>query len=156
MKSVLYKAAATFLFTGCLPWFPGTWASLACLGLYAAALGAGADLRWGIPLAGLAAVACAAALAGRAPGAFGRADPPQFVLDEVAGFCVSLGFLTTYDVWTGGAAFLAFRFFDSLKPWPIRRLEGLPGGWGILADDLGAGIAANLAVRLTLLAPPPF
>jgi len=156
MISFLYKCASTFLFVGCLPWFPGTWATLACMGLYAAAVTAGADLALGIPLAGLAATAAALPLALRADAAFGRHDPPQFVLDEVAGYCVSLIFLTRYDLWTGGAAFLAFRFFDSLKPWPIRRLDGLPGGWGILADDLAAGIAANVVVRLALLAPPPF
>ncbi|MCU0723687.1 MAG: phosphatidylglycerophosphatase A, partial [Planctomycetes bacterium] len=151
MRSFLYKAAATFLFTGCLPWFPGTWATLACLGLYAAALGAGADFRWAIPVAGAVAIAAGLPLAHRADAAFGRHDPPQFVLDEAAGFCVSLLFQADFGLWTGGAAFLAFRFFDSLKPWPIRRMERLPGGWGILADDLAAGVAANVVVRLTLL-----
>ena len=48
------------------------------------------------------------------------------------------------------AAFLLFRAFDVVKPWPIRRLEALPGGWGIVADDLAAGLAAGAAAALLL------
>jgi phosphatidylglycerophosphatase A len=48
-------------------------------------------------------------------------------------------------------SFALFRFFDIIKPWPIRRLERLPGGWGIMADDVGAGLAAAVLGRLALL-----
>ena len=47
-----------------------------------------------------------------------------------------------------GVAFLAFRATDVLKPWPCRRLERLPGGWGIMLDDVGAGIWSALVVQL--------
>ena len=47
-------------------------------------------------------------------------------------------------------AFAAFRFFDILKPPPVRQLEKLPAGWGILADDLGAGVYANIVSQLVL------
>ncbi len=49
------------------------------------------------------------------------------------------------------AAFILFRVFDVLKPWPIRRLETLPGGWGIVADDLAAGVEAGLVLILCLM-----
>jgi phosphatidylglycerophosphatase A len=81
-------------------------------------------------------------------------DPKQFVLDEVAGYFVSLIFLTQYSLWTGGLAFLAFRLLDIAKPWPIRKGEGLRGGWGILMDDLLAGLIANQFVRLACVLIP--
>ena len=75
---------------------------------------------------------------------FGRHDPPAVVSDELAGQSIALlGAAGPLDVlW----AFLAFRLFDTLKPWPISRLEKLPGGTGILLDDLAAGVAALLVV----------
>lgn len=80
----------------------------------------------------------------------GAADPGPVVLDEVAGQWLALAVLVVahprgvrpHDL---AASFLLFRLFDIWKPWPIRLLERLPGGWGIVADDLGAGLAAALA-----------
>jgi phosphatidylglycerophosphatase A len=79
----------------------------------------------------------------------GEADPGPVVLDEVAGQWVALALLVGVRPSMPGAGALAgsfflFRLFDVLKPWPIRPLERLPGGWGIVADDLAAGIAAGL------------
>jgi phosphatidylglycerophosphatase A len=66
---------------------------------------------------------------------------------------VSLLFLPgTWEVIA--AAFIAFRIFDIVKPWPARRLEDVPGGWGVMADDVMAGIYANLAVRILIWARP--
>jgi len=69
---------------------------------------------------------------------FGRKDPGAVVVDEVAGQLVTLLLL---DVGLLGAAlgFFLFRGFDIVKPWPARQLEALPGGLGIMADDLMAG-----------------
>lgn len=82
----------------------------------------------------------------------GRADPGSFVLDEVAGYLVALLWLPAgTERWLVLAlAFVAFRIFDISKPWPVRSLERLPRGWGVMADDLAAGVYANLVVRLLL------
>jgi phosphatidylglycerophosphatase A len=76
-------------------------------------------------------------------------DPGLVVSDEIAGFFVSMAFLppTALNL---VLAFFAFRFFDITKPPPARQAEHLPGGVGIVADDLVAGVYANLAVRGTL------
>jgi phosphatidylglycerophosphatase A len=80
---------------------------------------------------------------------FGRIDPGQVVVDEVAGMLVTL-FLVRVG-WLGAfGAFLLFRIADIVKPYPANRLERLPGGLGIMADDVMAGIYANVALRLTL------
>lgn len=80
-------------------------------------------------------------------------DPAAVVIDEVAGFLLTLLFvpLTWGSVCLG---FFLFRLFDVLKPFPIRKLETLRGGFGIVADDLLAGIYANLSLRLILFFVP--
>lgn len=71
----------------------------------------------------------------------GRPDPGFVVIDEVAGQWVALLFMP--PLWPNALlAFVLFRFFDILKPWPIRQLEALPEGTGIMVDDLGAGLVA--------------
>ncbi len=80
---------------------------------------------------------------------FGRTDPGHVVIDEVAGMLVTL-FLVPAG-WIGAiGGFFLFRISDVIKPYPANRLEALPGGIGIMADDIMAGIYANLALRLTL------
>jgi len=74
-------------------------------------------------------------------------DHNRVVIDEVAGMFVSLLFVPVtlpYII----AGFILFRFFDILKPLFIRRLEALPGGWGVMADDLLAGVYANIILQL--------
>ena len=80
----------------------------------------------------------------------GRRDPSEIVIDEVAGFSVTL-FLLSLSWLNLLLGFLLFRLFDISKPFPIRRLERVKGGFGIVLDDLLAGIYANLALRLILL-----
>jgi phosphatidylglycerophosphatase A len=77
-------------------------------------------------------------------------DPSIVVIDEIVGMWISLLFLP--PTWTVFAvAFIAFRAFDILKPPPVRQLERIPGGWGIMLDDVMAGIYANLLVRAVVL-----
>jgi phosphatidylglycerophosphatase A len=71
----------------------------------------------------------------------------------VAGQWVSLLFLP-FTPGTAFAGFFLFRLMDVLKPWPARDLEHLPGGWGIVADDLMAGVYANLLLRAALTVWP--
>ena len=78
-------------------------------------------------------------------------DPKRAVWDEVAGMWLTCLFLPKTLIWLA-AAFLVFRVLDVLKPWPIRQYERLPGGYGIMADDVAAGVigaaALNLVYRL--------
>ena len=78
-------------------------------------------------------------------------DPKRAVWDEFAGMWITCLFLPKTLPWLA-AAFVVFRVLDILKPWPIRRFERLPGGLGIMADDLAAGVAGafglNVAYRL--------
>jgi len=76
---------------------------------------------------------------GRAAAHFGREDPGPVVIDEVAGQLVTLA-ATGVGLSGAAAGFLLFRLFDIAKPWPVNRLESLPGGLGIMADDLMAGV----------------
>jgi phosphatidylglycerophosphatase A len=75
-----------------------------------------------------------------------RHDPAQVVIDEVVGMAVTVAFLPL-TVATIAAGFVLFRIFDITKPFPARRSEKLPGGWGIVMDDVVAGIYANLVLR---------
>jgi len=73
---------------------------------------------------------------------FGVTDAGQIVIDEIAAFaCVFLFVPVTLP--TALMGFLLFRLFDIWKPWPIRRFERFPGGWGVMADDTIAGLFAG-------------
>jgi phosphatidylglycerophosphatase A len=86
----------------------------------------------------------------------GNQDPREVVVDEVAGqavcFLGAVGWLRTMpaeQIWVVTlAGFLLFRVFDIIKPWPGRYLEKLPAGWGILADDLMAGLYAGIVLHI--------
>lgn len=83
----------------------------------------------------------------------GTHDDPRIVLDEVVGFWWTAAFLPrSWPVLL--AAFALFRVCDSLKPPPARQLERLPGGWGIVADDVGAALVAHFLLRLVLAFGP--
>ena len=91
--------------------------------------------------------------AGRVARLVNRKDPGIVVVDEVVGQWVTLTALP-FTPFTAGLGFLLFRVMDIVKPWPARDLEDVPGGWGIMADDVAAGLYANLAVRVGLLVWP--
>ena len=85
--------------------------------------------------------------AGREEARVGVRDPSSVVVDEAAGMLVALIAAPPGLVWAL-ALFFLFRVFDVFKPYPIHRLQDLPGGWGVVADDLLAGVYANLVGRL--------
>lgn len=105
-----------------------------------------ATVKW-VPLWALApAIALAAWICGRAEKSLGSHDDPRIVLDEVVGYWTAVAFLPlTPTVLVGG--FVLFRFFDAFKFRPYRSLEKLPGGWGVVMDDIGAGVVSNLILR---------
>lgn len=73
-------------------------------------------------------------------------DDKKVVIDEVAGMCVSLLFIPVSGA-TVLAALVLFRFFDIAKPFGIRSTEKLPGGWGVMLDDVLSGVYANLVLQ---------
>ena len=75
-------------------------------------------------------------------------DPQFVVVDEVIGQWLALAGAATLNWQAFLAAFALFRLFDIWKPFPVRQLEALPGGWGINADDAMAGVYAALVLRL--------
>jgi phosphatidylglycerophosphatase A len=80
-------------------------------------------------------------------------DPHRVTIDEVAGTLVTF-FLNPVSVWGLGVGFLLWRFFDIVKLPFIDKSQRLPGGWGIMVDDVLAGICANLVLRLGLFLFP--
>ena len=74
-------------------------------------------------------------------------DPSEIVIDEVVGMIVTMAYLPL-DMKNIIIGFFLFRILDIVKPFPARQAEKLPGGWGVVGDDVIAGIYANLILRL--------
>ena len=144
-------AIATFFGTGYLKPGPGTWASMAAALLWLGAVLVFHPPRAGLFCALLAGITVTIALG--VPAATiveresGRHDPGFVVIDEVIGQWVAL-FGCPGDWAHGLIALILFRLFDITKPFPIRRLERLPAGWGIVFDDVGAGLYALVVATL--------
>lgn len=81
----------------------------------------------------------------------GVIDPQEVVIDEIAGVLVAMLCLPVYDLKIIVAGFVLFRIFDIIKPFPIHRLEKIRNGWGIMLDDIVAGIYTNLCIRIILI-----
>ena len=144
--------AAVFLATGfCvgnIPLAPGTFGSL--LGLPLCFFLTGIPMAAAI-LAGLMFIGLAIWISDHAAKVLKRKDPGCIVIDEIAGLVVALIGLP-FQVTSVTIGFVLFRLFDILKPYPIRMIDRrLPGGVGIVADDLAAGIFANITTRFLIL-----
>lgn len=129
---------------------PGTYGAVAALLLWvlAAHVWGGVGLTVGTAVAACVALAIGIPAAGIVARESGRGDPGFVVVDEVAGQWIAL--IGVRADWRHAVLALAlFRLFDIWKPWPVRRLERLPGGWGIMLDDVAAGVLA-LALGLLL------
>lgn len=132
---------ASFLYTGFFPFAPATFATAVFLALYWLLPGGQWLVHWAVLVAtAILSVPSATAAETR----YGK-DPHCVVIDEVVGIQVVLmgAEPTLYGV---AAAFLLFRVFDVWKPFPIDRLQSLPGGWGIVADDVLAGVYTRVAL----------
>lgn len=136
---------ATWFGAGYLPKAPGTWGSLAALPFAWALLAAGGPSL-------LAVAALLVSLAGwwaadRYMAASGTHDPGQIVVDEVAGQWLALLGAPHLSWWGFAAGFLLFRLFDIVKPWPVSWADRkVPGGLGVMLDDVLAGVMAALAL----------
>jgi phosphatidylglycerophosphatase A len=142
--------------------FPGTWGSLPTVILAAllVAAGLGPDRQpWlfnSVMLVILVLFTLACAIRGdEAEAIFLKKDPSQVVADETAGQALPLLFLpaaafstTGNAAWTLLLAFIAFRVMDILKPWPAQQIQRYPGGWGVVLDDLMAGVYAIIVLQL--------
>ena len=171
-KDYLALAIAT-CGVGYLPLAPGTWGSLVGIGVYALVRGAAMKffftagavrnfnllhVYYGVIAIELVAV-FVIALAGtwaasRTEKLSGKKDPGKVVIDEVAGQFIALlpvPFVLGAAWWTAILAFVLFRFFDIVKPYPARRLESLEAGLGIMADDIVAGVYAAIVVALAVV-----
>lgn len=131
---------------------PGTWGSLAGL-LYFTVFFAHGLSPFGLLLLNLAGIYVAVALCGEAEVRLGRRDPGEVILDEfVAMPLCFLGWLQLAGTWPRWvvlvSGFLLFRFYDILKPFGIRRLQDLPGGWGVVVDDLAAALATCVTLHV--------
>jgi phosphatidylglycerophosphatase A len=139
---------ATWFGCGLVPVAPGTVGSSAALVI---AIFLHRRLDWGrwefLLLAGLLTVPSVWASTRTARAAASK-DPGFIVVDEVLGQWVTLAGATAFNWKSWALAFCLFRLFDVAKPFPVRRLEALPAGWGIVGDDIGAGICAALVLFL--------
>jgi phosphatidylglycerophosphatase A len=144
-KTLWATLVATFFGAGYLKPAPGTWGSLGAVLLWAGVawgLHPGPRLLAGVLIAGIvAAIALGVPAATIAERESGGHDPGFVVIDEVAGQWITL--LGSPADWKHALiALLLFRTFDITKPFPVRRLERLPAGWGIVFDDVAAGLYA--------------
>ena len=139
---------ATGLGLGYLPLVPGTFGTLLgipiCLLFYRGG--------WIVYVVGtLVLIAAGVWAADRADRIFGVHDSRKIVVDEICGFLVTMA-LVVPGVLTIGIGFVLFRFFDIVKPFPVGYLDRkLPGGWGVMLDDIAAGVYANILLHVSII-----
>lgn len=169
---VISEIIATGCYTGYIPWASGTFGSLAGILIY---LIPGMDsiavllpavcvfFFLGSYCSSIVASIIGHQLSNSAafaksllqPGKHGTADPSIIVIDEIVGMWISL--LLVPKTWFAiTIAFVAFRFFDIVKPPPAARLERIPNGWGIMLDDAIAGVYACIVTHLALYVQASF
>lgn len=158
LPRTMKRFLGSFFYVGLFPFAPGTVAALAAAALVGLSYALG-SAWWPWAVAAGAAFFVGVWAGSTSLRDFGEKDPKAFVLDEAVGQTVAcLGahaaLAGTWPLWINVAtAFALFRFFDILKPPPIRQAERLPHGWGIMADDLLAGIvSAAILVAANALA----
>ena len=140
------ELASTFFYLGYSPFVPGTMGTLGAMALAFLLFLLPPGVSYGAVSMGivLLSLALGVPLGSWAEKRFGKKDPGPFVLDEVMGYfvplCLYMRTLPAPDELF--AAFILFRLFDIAKPMPARKMEQLPGGWGIMLDDLVAGLVA--------------
>jgi phosphatidylglycerophosphatase A len=146
LSSLDYAALAVATWgVGYLPLMPGTFGSLVGIGVF---------LLLGSLVFQVVGVAVATALgiwaASRTEQILRLKDPGKVVVDEVAGQMIALVPVSVFALgkWWIILSFILFRLFDIFKPYPARRFESLRGGWGIMMDDLVAGVYAAVIVAL--------
>jgi phosphatidylglycerophosphatase A len=141
----------TFGGVGHIPVIPATWTSLVVALIYGFTGLSSLPIQLGLLVVFVATgvIAC-----GGLEREYGE-DPKQATMDEAAGMVITLMAVPmTWPVVLTG--FFLFRVFDVIKLWPARRLEDLHGGWGIMADDLAAGVHARIVLAVLLALDLPY
>jgi len=149
-----YKLMLSGFGTGWLPLAPGTWGSAAAM-LIAWPLALFLPVWWYYFALGILTVSflwIGVRGSDLLAGEWGE-DPSQTVIDEMVGMWIALLGMPVFWPWWL-AAFLLFRFFDIFKPLGIRRLEKLGRGWGVMLDDVVAGVYANVLLQVALVILP--
>ncbi|HHX96043.1 MAG TPA: phosphatidylglycerophosphatase A [Clostridia bacterium] len=137
MKEAI-RCLATGFYVGLVPYFPGTAGSLVAF-----------ILIWYLEITLVALILLTlfgVFLCQKAEELIGIHDAPQIVFDEFCGAFWATWGLTSLPQFI--IAFIFFRFFDILKPYPLKKLQSLPHGWGIMADDLAAGFMTRLLLAI--------
>lgn len=142
---------ASFGYVGRSPVAPGTAGSAAALPVFLAVRLVGSPAVEACLLVALGAAGVWSASVTERQ--LGVTDPGIVVIDEVVGMLLTLAFM---PLGWGGilAGFVLFRVFDIIKPYPCAHAERLPGGWGIMADDVLAGVYANVVLRIACALVP--
>jgi len=144
---------ATWFGCGRVPKAPGTAGTVGAIPLYLLLARTG---RAGVGIAAMVATFVGVWAASVVARQLASKDPQVVVIDEVAGFLVTMVPVRIVSWQAVLAGFVLFRVLDSLKPWPIRLAEKLPGGWGIVLDDVVAGVfGAAVMVGLQALKVMP-
>jgi phosphatidylglycerophosphatase A len=146
VKSFLLQLA-TFFGVGNIPFAPGTFGTLAAIPLCLAFMKMGAWFYMGFTIFLIPISIISADLYEKDLGE-GNHDLPQVVIDEVVGFLITMTWLPiTWKSFVAG--FILFRILDILKPFPIGMMDKkIPGGLGVVADDVAAGIIANILLQI--------
>lgn len=140
---------ATFVYTGFFPFAPATFATFVFLALYWLVPGGEWLAHWAVLLATMVISIPTSTRVERTHGK----DPSCVVIDEVVGIQIALVGATP-TLMGVAAAFVLFRIFDIAKPFPIHRLQSLPGGWGIVADDALAGVYTRVVLMAAAAVTP--
>jgi len=151
MNKTLDKIAlfiAQGAYSGRAPIAPGTAGTVVGILLYLLIKDLGA---FGYGAVCAAVIAIGTWAAGCVDRMYGTKDNSTIVIDEIAGYLLALFFIP-FSWGNVAAGFLIFRAFDIVKPWPLRRFERIPGGPGVMLDDLGAGVYTNAVLQIAALA----
>ena len=142
----LVRLISTFFYAGYVPKISGTAGSVCGLLLFLL-------VNYSLPVTVITLLVLTAAallVIREAEEIFGQKDSRRIVIDEVIGMMIALLFIPMKPVFIV-LAFVLFRVFDITKPFPIRRIEKMESPWGVVLDDVLAGIYANLSVQLVIM-----
>ncbi|TDI90260.1 MAG: phosphatidylglycerophosphatase A [Candidatus Dadabacteria bacterium] len=144
MRKGIAKLIATVFYVGLIPIAPGTFGTIAAIPLFYALSFTPLYLYLAITVL---IILISVWASGVAEEIFGKTDPSEVVADEVCGYLVTMILVpvTLGNIFFG---FLLFRLFDIAKPYPIRKFERLPGGWGIVMDDVMAGVYSCITLHI--------
>jgi len=143
MQNKVIKTIASLCGIGYLPVMQGTFASLAGVGLYLL-------IRNNLSLYLMITILLIIAgfiVSNKAQKIFKGSDPREIVIDELCGVLIVYIFIP-FKISNIIIGFIIFRFLDILKVYPINRLERIKGGWGIMLDDIAAGVFANIILQV--------